>query len=98
MTHIAHTHNYRPGEHRSRREIDMALGVVMGIRRCSAKEALEVLAGGTRASGVGLGGVSRALLSVVSGDPGPAVGEAVTHWNALLGLPAHLGSPAHRGD
>jgi len=89
---MTHTHSYRPAEHRSRREIDMAIGVLIGIRRCSAREALEALAGATRASGVGLGGVSRTLLDMVSGDVEPSTAdEAVAHWNALLGLPACRG-------
>jgi hypothetical protein len=86
-----YTHGYRPAEHRSRREIDMAIGVLMGVRRCSAKEASEALASATRASGVGLGGVSRALLDVVSGDAEATAGEASAHWNALLGLAVDQG-------
>jgi hypothetical protein len=85
---MAHTHNYRPADHRSRREIDMAIGVLMGIRRCSQQAALEALVCATRTSGVGLGGVSRALLNVISGDPALCAGEATAHWNALLGLPS----------
>jgi hypothetical protein len=87
QTTMAHTHSYRPADHRSRREIDMAIGVLMAIRRCSQQEALEALADATRTSGVGLGGVSRALLDVISGDPAPWAGEAIAHWNALLALP-----------
>lgn len=85
---MIHTPGYRPAEHRSRREIDMAIGVLMGVRRCSAGDALEVLADATRASGVGLGGVSRALLTVVSGDVESA-DQTVAHWNAVLDLPTH---------
>lgn len=88
---MIHTPGYRPAEHRSRREIDMAIGVLMGVRRCSAADALEVLADATRASGVGLGGVSRALLTVISGDVEAAAGQAVAHWNAVLDLPTHRG-------
>lgn len=54
---MSQSHTYRPGEHRSRREIDLAIGVLMGIRRCSALEAMEALVDATRASGVGLGRV-----------------------------------------
>ncbi len=61
----------------------------MGIRRCSAEEALTEIAGVVRASGVGLGGVSRALLGVVTGDVDSAAGEALVHWDAVLRLPAH---------
>ncbi|OBG29222.1 ANTAR domain-containing protein [Mycobacterium sp. 852002-51057_SCH5723018] len=89
---MTQAHGYRPGEHRSRREIDLAIGVLMGVRRCSAQEALEVLVEAMRASGVGLGGVSRSLLSVISGDVEPtAACAAVAHWNAVLGLPSGRG-------
>jgi ANTAR domain len=88
---MAHPHSYRPADHRSRREIDMAIGVLMGVRRCSQQEALEALVCATRTTGVGLGGVSRALLDVISGDPAPSAGEAITHWNGLLGLPTSGG-------
>ena len=89
---MTHTYSYQPAEHRSRREIDLAIGVLMGIRRCSAQDALEALVGATRVSGVGLGGVSRALLNVVSGDVEPTAAEAVAHWNAMLGSSAHRGN------
>jgi hypothetical protein len=84
---MAHLHSYRPADHRSRREIDMAIGVLMGVRRCSQREASEALVCATRTTGVGLGGVSRALLDVISGDPTPSAAEAIAHWNELLGLP-----------
>jgi hypothetical protein len=90
---MTQTHGYRPAEHRSRHEIDLAIGVLMGIRRCSEQEALDALVGATRASGVGLGGVSRTLLTVISGDVEPtAADEAVAQWNAVLGLPTHRGN------
>jgi hypothetical protein len=65
----------------------MAIGVLMGIRRCPQHEALETLVRATRTSGVGLGGVSGALLDVISGDPEPSAGEAIAHWRSLLEFP-----------
>ncbi|ETB09043.1 hisitidine kinase [Mycobacterium avium subsp. paratuberculosis 08-8281] len=85
---MIHTPNYRPADHRSRREIDQAISVVMGLRRCSAEQALGVITGVVHANGIGLGGVSRALLGLVTGDAAPAAGEAVVHWDALLNSPA----------
>ncbi|OBF08465.1 ANTAR domain-containing protein [Mycobacterium sp. 852002-10029_SCH5224772] len=81
---MIHTPNYRPADHRSRREIDQAIGVVMGLRRCSAEQALSEITAVVRASGVGLGGVSRALLGLITGDVTSAAGEAVVHWDAVL--------------
>jgi hypothetical protein len=83
---MTQTHSYQPGAHRSRREIDLAIGVLIGIRRCSQNEALEALVDAMRVSGRGLGGVSRALLGVVSGDAESiAADQAVAHWRAVLG-------------
>jgi hypothetical protein len=84
---MTHSGSYRPGEHRSRREIDMAIGVLMGMRRCPAPEALDALVTATRATGVGLGGVSRTLLTVISGGIGTStVDKAVAHWDSVLDL------------
>jgi hypothetical protein len=84
-----HMHSHRPAEHRSRREIDQAIGVLIGIRQCSARQALEELAGATRVSGIGLGGVSLALLCVVGGDgnAGRPDAGAVEYWKSVLDLP-----------
>ena len=79
--------SYRPAEHQSRREIDMAIGVLMGLRRCSARDALDALVNATRASGVGLGGVSRTLLTVITGDGETSSSDkAVAHWDSVLDL------------
>ncbi|HEY0228821.1 MAG TPA: hypothetical protein VGC05_21015 [Mycobacterium sp.] len=56
------------------------------------QDALKALVGATRASGVGLGGVSRSLLILVSGGTEPTAADAaVAHWNTLLDLPALRG-------
>jgi len=69
----------------------MAIGALMGIRRCSAYEAFEALTAATRASGVGLGGVSGTLLTVISGDvEPPANGDTLERWHTALGLPHKL--------
>lgn len=82
---MIHSHSYHPVQHRSRREIDQAIGVLMGIRRCSAKEAFTEIAGVVRASGVGLGGASRALLDLVSGDiDSETAAAALAQWDKLL--------------
>ncbi|OBA57565.1 hypothetical protein A5647_24080 [Mycobacterium sp. 1100029.7] len=65
----------------------MAIGVLMGMRRCSPHDALETLVSATRTTGIGLGGVSRALLDVISGDSRPS-SVATAHWQALI-EPAH---------
>lgn len=88
-------HRYRPGDHRSRREIDLAIGVLIGMRRCSAHQALETLVEATRVTGVGLGAVSGTLLTVVTGDAERwTVDKTSDHWRALLELPTGACRPA----
>lgn len=81
---MIHPHSYHPAQHRSRREVDQAIGALMGIRRCSAEQALNEIASVMRARGVGLGGVSSALLDLVSGQPDSTESETVAHWDAAL--------------
>lgn len=38
--------SYRADEHASRRVIDVAIGILIGLRGCSQREAFEELAGG----------------------------------------------------
>jgi ANTAR domain len=91
---MSHSHSYRPAQHRSRREIDQAIGVLMGIRRCSAEQALVEITTVVRASGVGLGGVSRALLDLVCGDVDSTADETVARWDAVLRAPVRDGMSA----
>jgi hypothetical protein len=82
---MTHTESHQPGERRARREIDLAMGVLIGIRRCSEEEAFAALADATRASGHGLGAVSRALLSVIiGGSESTTADAAVAHWQSVL--------------
>ncbi|MHC9295504.1 ANTAR domain-containing protein [Mycobacterium sp. LTG2003] len=70
----------------SRREIDLALGAYMGIRRCTQREALQAIVGAAHATGIGLGGVSHALIAVITGDTTTAPSPAIDHWTSVLRL------------
>lgn len=63
----------------------MAIGVLMGSRRWSAEDAWTAILDAVKASGIGPGGVSRALLGVVTGDVESDSEEATMHWKTLLG-------------
>lgn len=75
----------------SRRPIDMAIGVLVGLRRCSPSEAFTEIADAARETGVGLGGVSRALVTLASGTteefdhPDPVI----ERWAQLLADAGH---------
>lgn len=65
----------------SRREIDLALGVLMGLRRCSEAEALSEVVGMAHRMGVGLGAVSRELLTALQGG---LTSAPARQWAVLL--------------
>ncbi len=70
----------------SRNVIDVAVGVLVGLRRCTEREAFNEIAGAVRATGVGLGSISRALVVLAGGatdvfDHRP---EVVGLWGELF--------------
>lgn len=57
------------GTHRdrwSRRDIDMAIGVLMGLRQCPERQAFNEIVAAVDATGVGLGSICRALIALAS--------------------------------
>jgi hypothetical protein len=70
----------------SRRVIDIATGVLIGFRGYSEREAFDELAEAVRSTGVGIGALATALVSLVGGRPGPTPhrDEAMTVWGDLL--------------
>jgi hypothetical protein len=65
----------------SRTVIDVAIGVLVGWRGCSEREAFEELAGAVRESGVGIGSMARALVDLASG-----AGQSAPHRDVALRL------------
>ncbi|AFM20187.1 putative RNA-binding protein (plasmid) [Mycolicibacterium chubuense NBB4] len=51
----------------SRRIIDMAIGVLIGWRGCSEREAFEEIASAVRETGFGIGSIADALVDLASG-------------------------------
>jgi hypothetical protein len=51
----------------SRREIDMALGILMGLRKCSERQAFNEIASAVYEVGIGLPSICRALVELASG-------------------------------
>lgn len=63
----------------------MAVGALMGVRRCTEREAFDVIVEAMQATGLGPGVVSQALINVVAGV-GPAVDpRAVAYWADVIG-------------
>jgi ANTAR domain len=70
----------------SRSVIDVAVGVLVGLRGCSEREAFNEIADAVRETGVGLGSLSRALVALASGttDPFDHRTEAIGLWGELV--------------
>lgn len=61
----------RPSEIGSRKMIDVAIGVLVGLRGCSPDEAFIDLADAVHHTGIGLGALASALVRLASGAPEP---------------------------
>lgn len=72
----------------SRRPIDVAVGVLVGLRHCTEGEAFEEIAHSVHATGIGLGSLARALVAVASrtADPVPHYAVALELWGDLVAL------------
>src|ERR1700733_12511921 len=65
----------------SRTVIDEAIGVLIGWRGCSEREASDEIARAVRKTGVGIGALARALVELASG-----AGESAPHRAEVLHL------------
>jgi len=71
----------------SRVVIDVAIGVLIGLRHCSERQAFNELATAVRETGVGLGSISRVLVARASGAAeavDPRLDSVVGRWDELL--------------
>ena len=74
----------------SRVVIDVAIGVLVGLRHCSERQAFNELAAAVRETGVGLGSISRALVARASGAAqafDPRLDSVIGRWDELLADP-----------
>lgn len=78
-------HGCPVGEHSSRREIDIAIGVLMGLTGCAERNAFDLLATAVHQTGIGLGEASAALISAVGeGTPAAHNPGAVSYWRHTI--------------
>ena len=73
------------GDPLSRRVIDVAIGVLVGRRGCSEREAFDEIVCGVREAGVGLRSMARALVTLASDsdESGPHQAEALRRWGGV---------------
>lgn len=89
MTDVDHR-----GDLELQRAIDLGIGIVMGLRRCSERDAFDDLVNAVHETGVGPAGLADALAHLVAGtgDGVPHGAEAALVWGHLLTSRA---TPAH---
>lgn len=70
----------------SRRVIDLAIGILMGLRGCAEEDAFDELAKAVRLTGIGLSGMAGALVDLVGNVEGPFPhrAEALEVWGHLV--------------
>lgn len=78
---------YSPA-HSSRRPIDMAIGVVIALRRCSEEQAFQHIVAAAHHTHVGLGATSDALIMLFGSDDGTADPVALKHWRTVFDEPS----------
>lgn len=74
----------------ARRSIDVAVGILVGLRRCSEDEAFREMVRVVHQTGVPLGDTARALISLAHADDTcvPHRAEASKTWRATVDFPA----------
>lgn len=68
----------------SRKVIDTAIGVLVGLRGCSPAEAFAELVQVTRQTGIGIGSIAHGLVAVASGNSSAENAEAFSVWGELI--------------
>ena len=76
--------SYRVGDESSRRVIDVAIGILVGLRGCSDSEAFDELVRVVHQTGIGIGRLAADLVSMASGSTSPEHADALTAWGELL--------------
>lgn len=64
----------------------MAIGILMGLRRCSERDAFDDFVHAVHDTGIGPGSIAGALVNLVGGasEPFPHRSEAIGQWGHLL--------------
>jgi hypothetical protein len=75
--------SYR-GDESSRRVIDVAVGILVGLRGYSDREAFEEIVRVVNQTGIGIGSLAAGLVALASGSSSAGHAEAFTAWGELL--------------
>jgi hypothetical protein len=76
--------SYRVVDDTSRRVIDVAIGILVGLRGCSDQAAFDELVRVVHQTGIGIGRLAAGLVAVASGSSSAEHVEAFTVWGDLI--------------
>jgi len=76
--------SHRVGDDTSRRVIDVATGILVGLRGCSDHEAFDELVRVVHDTGVGIGRLAAGLVALASGSTTAEHAEAFAVWGELV--------------
>ena len=68
----------------SRRTVDVAIGVLVGLRGCSDRDAFDELVGVVNRTGLGIFRVASSLVAVAAGSSSADDSEAFNAWGELI--------------
>jgi hypothetical protein len=71
-------------EDTSRRVIDVAIGILVGLRGCSEREAFDELVRVVHQTGIGIGSLASGLVALATGSSSASHAEAFTVWDELI--------------
>ncbi|ANI40812.1 hisitidine kinase [Mycolicibacterium vaccae 95051] len=74
----------RVAEDTSRQVIDVAVGILIGLRGYTRKDAFDELVRVVHQTGIGLGAVASGLVAVASGTASAEHAEAFNAWGELI--------------
>jgi hypothetical protein len=78
---------YRTSDETSRRVIDVATGILIGLRGCSDHEAFDELVQVVHQTGIGIGRLAAGLVALASGSTTAEHAEAFAVWGELVRRP-----------
>lgn len=76
--------SYRPQVDTSRKVIDTAIGILVGLRGCSPEQAFTEIVDVVRQTGIGIGTIASGLVAVASGASSSAHAEVFNAWGELV--------------
>jgi hypothetical protein len=79
--------SYRTSDETSRRVIDVATGILIGLRGCSDREAFDELVQVVHQTGIGIGRLAAGLVALASGSATAEHAEAFAAWGELVRRP-----------